>query len=37
MLKNNLIIFYKRPVFLKIIACIMICRNNVKNHAGHYK
>ena len=37
MLTNNLILFYKRTVFLKIIACTMICRNNEKISVGHYK
>ena len=29
------LLFYKRPVFLKIIACPMICRSNDKNPGGH--
>ena len=31
-----MILFCKRPVFLKIIDCSMICRNNNKNPGGHY-
>ena len=29
--------FYKRPVFLKIFACCMICRNNDKSPGDHYE